>query len=119
MADSTCEAEYIAASDAVKEAVWLWKFINELRVAPSLDGPILLYYDSTGAIAQAKEPKSHQQTKHILRRYHLIWEIVDRGDVELQKIDKKKNLIDPFTKTLNVKEFEDYKSKMGIRYRTD
>ena len=46
--DSICEVEYIAASDAAKEAMWLKKFITELRVAPSLDGSILLYYDSTG-----------------------------------------------------------------------
>ena len=59
MVDSICEAEYIATSDAVKEAVWLWKFIDELGVAPSVDGPILLYYDNTGAIAQAKESRSH------------------------------------------------------------
>ena len=83
VADSTCEAEYIAASDATKEAVWLWKFVNEPRVAPSLDGPILLYYESTGAIAEAKKSKSYQQTKYILRYYHLVWEIMDRGDVEL------------------------------------
>ena len=83
-------------------------------MAPSVDGPILLYYDSTGAIAQAKEPKSHQRTKHILRRYHLVREIVDRDDIELQKIDGKENLTNLFTKTLSVKEFEDYKSKMGI-----
>ena len=58
-------------------------------------------------------------TKHILHRYHLIWEIMDQGDVELQKIDKKENLTNPFTKILDVKEFEDYKSKMGIWYCTD
>ena len=61
MADSTYEVKYIAASDATKEAMWLRKFINELGVASSFDGPILLYYDSTGAIAQAKEPKSHSR----------------------------------------------------------
>ena len=70
--DSVCEAERIAASDAVKEAVWLRKFITELGVAPSVDGPILLYCDSTGAIIQAKEPKAHQWRKHILRRFHMI-----------------------------------------------
>ena len=74
VADSVCEAEYVAASDAAKEAVWLRKFLRELGVAPSLDGPVLLYCDSTGAIAQAKEPKSHHRTKHILRRYHLVRE---------------------------------------------
>ena len=59
MADSVCEAEYIATSDAAKEAVWLRKSITELRVAPSLDGLVLLYCDSTGAIAQAKELEAH------------------------------------------------------------
>ena len=39
---------------------------------------------------------------------------MDRGDVNLQKIDGKKNLADPFTKALNVKEFEDHKLKMDI-----
>ena len=83
VADSICEAEYITTSDAAKEAVWLWKFIDELGVAPSIDGPVLLYCNNTGAIAQAKEPRSHQRTKHILCHYHLIWEIVDRDDVDL------------------------------------
>ena len=44
---------------------------------------------------------------------------MDRGDVDLQKIDGKENLADPFTKVLSVKEFNDYKLKMGIRYCTD
>ena len=44
---------------------------------------------------------------------------MDRGDVDLQKIDGKENLTDPFTKAITVKEFDDYKSKMGIRYCTD
>ena len=72
-----CKVEYIAASDAAKEAIWLRKFLGELGVAPSLDGPILVFCDSTGAIAQAKKPRSHQRTKHILRCYHLVWEIVE------------------------------------------
>ena len=119
MTDSTCEVEYIMASNVVKKAVWLWKFIDKLRVAPSLDDPILLYCDSSDVIAQVKELKSHQWTKHILRRYHLVWKIMDQGDVKLQKIDGKENLTDPFTKALDVKEFKDYKSKMGIRYYID
>ena len=119
VADSVCEAEYIAASDAAKEAVWLRKFLGELGVAPSLDGPVPVYCDSTGAIAQAKEPRSHHRTKHILRRYHLVREIVERGDIDLMKIDGKKNLADPFTKAIGIKEFDFCKWKMGIRYHSD
>ena len=51
MADSTIEAEYIAASEAAKEAVWIRKFITELGVVPSISGPIDLYCDNNGAIA--------------------------------------------------------------------
>ena len=79
MVDSVCEAEYIAASDAAKEAVWLRKFLGELGVVPALESPILVYCDSTRVIVQAKEPKLHHQTKHVLRRYHLVREIVERG----------------------------------------
>ena len=96
--------------------VWLRKSITELGVAPSLDGPVLLYCDSTGAIAQVKEPKAHQRTKHILHRFHLVREIVDRGDIDLQKINRKENLANPYTKARAIKEFDNHKSKIGIRY---
>ncbi|WVZ58341.1 hypothetical protein U9M48_008620, partial [Paspalum notatum var. saurae] len=71
--DSTTEAEYIAASEAAKEAVWI-------------RNPLDLYCDNIDAIAQAKEPRSHQKSKHILRQYHLIREIIDRGDVNICKV---------------------------------
>ena len=119
MADFICEAKYITTSDAAKKAVWLRKFIGELEVTPSVDGLVLLYCNNTGAIAQAKEPRSHQHTKYILYRYHLIQEIVDRGNIDLQKIDERKNLADPFTKALKIKEFDDHKLKMGKWYYTD
>ncbi|PKI69439.1 hypothetical protein CRG98_010142 [Punica granatum] len=60
VADSTTEAEYIAASNAAKEAVWIKKFVTELVVVPSIVDLVDLYCDNNGAIAQAKEPKSHQ-----------------------------------------------------------
>ena len=41
---------------------------------------------------------------------------MDRGDVDLQKIDGKENLADSFTKALAIKKFDNHKSKMGIRY---
>ena len=78
IADSTTEAEYIAASEAAKEAIWMKKFIIDLGVVPEIENLISLYYDNTGAIAQAKESRSHHKSKHILRHFHLIREIVER-----------------------------------------
>ena len=60
IADSTIEAEYIATSKAAKEAVWIKKFITGLGVVPSVSNPVNLKCDNNGAIAQAKEPISHQ-----------------------------------------------------------
>jgi hypothetical protein len=66
------EDEYIAASEATKEAIWIRIFVSKLGVVPSASSPIDLYCDSSGAIAQAKESRSHKKSKHVLRCYHLI-----------------------------------------------
>ena len=54
VADSTIEAEYIAASEAAKEVVWIKKFIIGLGVIPSISNPMDLFCDNNGAIAQDK-----------------------------------------------------------------
>ena len=51
IADSTIEAEYIAASEAAKEVVWIKKFITGLGVVPSISDLVNLYCDNNGAIA--------------------------------------------------------------------
>ena len=84
VADSTIEAEYIAASEAVKEAVWMKKFNTELGVVPEIKNPVPLYCDNTRTVAQAKEPRSHHKSKHILRRFHLVREIIERQDVIIE-----------------------------------
>ena len=48
IADSTMEAEYIAACEAAKEAIWLKKFFTDLEVVPNMDKPIVLYCDKVG-----------------------------------------------------------------------
>lgn len=78
-------------------------------MVPSKEESVPLLCDNNGAIAQAKEPRSHQKSKHILRRYHLIREIIERGDVKIEKVDGKRNTTIPFTKALGTKEFDKHK----------
>ena len=78
MADSTTEAKYIAASNAAKEEAWIKIFVFRLGVVLSITNLVDVYCDNNEAIAQAKEPRSHQRSKHILRRFHLILEIIER-----------------------------------------
>ena len=44
------EAEYVAAFEASKEAVWLRKFLKYLEVVPNVDEPMTLYCDNSGAV---------------------------------------------------------------------
>ena len=118
-ADSTSEAEYVAACEAAKEAVWLKRFLMELGVVPLAPQPLTVYYDSGGAVAQFKEPRSHKSQKHVQRKYHLVREIVQRGDIAITKIASADNLADPFTKPLTTKVFEQHVDGMGMRCNPD
>ena len=75
------EPEYVAASYVAKEAVWLINFPLDLRVIPSMQWSITLYYDNSGAAANSKEPITHKKGKHSEHKYHMIRDIVQRGDV--------------------------------------
>ena len=119
MADFTTEAEYIDASDAAKEVVWMKKFISGLDVIPSIINPVDLYCDNNGAIAQAKEPRSHQRSKHILRRFHLIREIVDRGDVKICRVSTNDNIADPLTKPLPQSKHDCHTRSLGLNCMND
>ncbi|KAK8534676.1 hypothetical protein V6N12_057320 [Hibiscus sabdariffa] len=116
---SQSEAEYIVASEAAKEAVWIKKFITGLGVIPSISDVVDLYCDNNGAIAQAKEPRSHQRSKNILRRFHLIREIIDRGDVEICKVHTDDNIVDPLTKPLAQQKHDRHTESLDIRYVSD
>ena len=54
---STAEAEYVAATHAAKEAIWLRHFIGE--VFRPLTNPIPLYSDSQAAIALTRDGSYH------------------------------------------------------------
>ena len=95
------------------------KFITGLGVVPSSEEPISQYCDNNGAIAQAKEPRSHQKSKHVLRRFHLIREIITGGDVVVERVPSEDNIADPLTKPLSHFVFERHRGLMGIRHIGD
>lgn len=74
-----------------------------------------MFCDNSGAVANSKEPRSHKKAKHIERKYHLIRDIVQRGDVMVAKIASENNLADPFTKALPQKSFDRHVEGMGVR----
>ncbi|KAL5555280.1 hypothetical protein UlMin_037516 [Ulmus minor] len=115
VSDSTMEAEYVAASEAVKEAVWLRNFLRDLEIISNLEQPMVVYCDNSGAVANSKEPRSYQRGKHIERKFHLIRDIVERGNVMVCKIKSEDNLVDTFIETLYSRVLEGYLEGLRIR----
>ncbi|KAL4271878.1 hypothetical protein GQ457_13G029750 [Hibiscus cannabinus] len=94
---STTEAEYMAVSEAVKEAIWLNGLMEDLGVVQS---HISLYCDSQSAIHLAKNQVYHSRTKHIDVRYHFVREIFEEGKILLQKIATAENPANMLTKVI-------------------
>ncbi|GJV27903.1 zinc finger, CCHC-type containing protein [Tanacetum coccineum] len=79
------EAEYISAYDASKEAVWVRKFIFGLGVVPTIEEPINIYYDNTGAITIANESGITKGAIHFRAKVHYLHEVIEYGD-ELENV---------------------------------
>lgn len=118
-ADSTTEAEYLAASEAAKEAVWIRQFLDGLRVVPSAVDPVTVYCDNSGAIFQAKEPKSSNKSRHVLRKYHVIRDNVERKEIDICKVGTDDNIADPLTKPLSRAKHDAHTASMGLRRMPD
>ena len=71
--------------------------------------------DKGEVVANAKEPRNHHKGKDIERKFHLVRDIVLRGDISVEKIASANNIADPFTKTLLVGSFERYIKNMRLR----
>nr|GEY80732.1 retrotransposon protein, putative, Ty1-copia subclass [Tanacetum cinerariifolium] len=99
-ATSSTDAEYIVAFDASKEVVWIRKFICGLGIIPTIEEPISMYCDNTGAIAIAKDDGVTKGARHFRAKVHNLRETIKLGDVKIENIDTNDNLVDPFTKAL-------------------
>ena len=118
MAGSTCEVEYIAASEAAYEGVWTKEFKSDLGVIPSASSPMKIFCHNTRAIALAKESIFHKRTKHIKRHFNSTRDLVKEEDIEICKIHTDLNVADPLTKPLPRAKHDQHQSSMGVRIIT-
>ena len=100
---STTEAEYMAAAEAVKEAIWLKGLVNDLGLKQDR---ISVFCDSQSAIHLTKNQMYHERTKHIDVRYHFLREIVTEGLIQILKIATTENPADMMTKPVAVYKFK-------------
>ncbi|KAJ9561710.1 hypothetical protein OSB04_006870 [Centaurea solstitialis] len=115
--DNMKSVPYATAIGSIMYAMlWLRNFLSDLRVVASISRPIDIFCDNSGAVAQAKEPREHHKSRHVLRKYHLIREIIGRGDVRICKIPTEDNVADPLTKPLARVKHEAHANSIGMQY---
>ena len=94
------QAEYVAASDAAKEALWLGRLAHTFRQVDSDSAPVV-YSDNQGVVALSKYLVHHNAFKHINVRYHFVRDCIISGKIGLEKISTTDNVVDGMTKCLS------------------
>jgi hypothetical protein len=109
---SSAEAEYMAASQASCEAIWLRKMLVGLFGQEM--APTLIHCDNQSCIKLSENPVFHDRSKHIEIRYHFIRDWVQRGAVQLQYISTDEQVADILTKALPRGKHVFFRDKMGL-----
>lgn len=109
---STAEAEYVAATHAAKEGIWLRRLIGE--VFRPLTDPTTLYNDNQSAIALTKDGSYHARTKHIDVRYHFIRYVIEAGSIRLLYCPTNDMTADILTKALPSLKVKHFASALGL-----
>jgi len=99
---STIEVEYIALTEAIKEALWLRGIARELK---RQDHVITVHCDNQSVIHLSKNQIYHERTKHVDVKLHFMREIIVEGAVFVKKVSTEYNPSDMITKVLPSSKF--------------
>ncbi|KAK9076083.1 hypothetical protein SSX86_004416 [Deinandra increscens subsp. villosa] len=110
---SSCHAEYMAATEAACQALWLRNIFSE--ITGEQPQCVELRVDNKGAIGLSKNPTFHKRSKHIDTKHHFIRECVERGQITVEHVDGKLQKADILTKSLPRIKFAEMKDLVGLR----
>lgn len=110
---STAESEYIAASQASRELVWMKRLLAQLDDKIEIKLPIL-FVDNESAVKLIKNPVQHKRTKHIEVKYHYVREKHSEKVFVVKGISTENQLADIFTKALPKVRFQILRSKLNV-----
>ena len=115
VATSSNEAEYMAASEAAKEAHWLRRVYASICAVDDIQ-PISLHMDNQGAMALTTSDGT-KRSKHIDIRFHHIRDLQQQGIIITKGVESKQMAADGLTKILRTDAFNQFLSLIGMMGR--
>ena len=111
VAHSTMEAEYVAADEGIREAIWIHDLAKEIT---GLSLKIVLFIDNDAAAAIIKDPKDHERRKHIDIKHHFLRDCYKEGRFQIERVESRNNIADIFTKILSPKRFQGARENLSL-----
>nr|GFA14749.1 ribonuclease H-like domain, reverse transcriptase, RNA-dependent DNA polymerase [Tanacetum cinerariifolium] len=110
---SSCESEFIAATAAATQALWLKRPLSKLT--HSQEEKVTIQVDNKSAISLMKNPVFHGRSKHIDTKYHFIRECVEREDIQVELANREYHKADIITKALPKIKFLTMRQLIGLK----
>ncbi|KAD2804667.1 hypothetical protein E3N88_38044 [Mikania micrantha] len=110
---SSCEAEFMVASAAACQAIWLRGLLAE--ITGKEEAQVEIKVDNKSAIALIRNPVFHGLSKHIDTRYHFIRESVEKEQIRIEYVSGDEQKADILTKALPRIKLEEMKIKLGLK----
>ena len=113
VAQSSAEAEYVSASLAASQAIWLRRILEDVGEKQGEATP--LFCDNKSAIAMTKNPVYHSRTKHIAIKHHFIRDAVEDDEIQVKYCSTEEQVADIFTKALPKAKFQYFREMLGVK----
>ena len=111
---STTEAEFVAATSAGQEILWLRNLFKELGYP--IDSPSTLHIDNRSALSVAKNPEHHGRMKHLDLRFYWLRDEVDKGGIDIVHLRTNDMPADILTKALGRVKVGEMVRMLGLRF---
>lgn len=112
VAQSSAEAEYIAAAGAANQAIWLRNLMEDLSMKQT--DATVIWVDNKSAISMAKNPVFHGRSKHIKVKFHAIREAESSQEIKLLHCNSNEQIADILTKGLQKGKYEEQRQILGV-----
>ena len=106
------EAEYVALSEAAREACWLRNLYEEIGYPQ--ESPTIIKGDNDGSIAMAKNQQFHNRSKHIAIRWHWVRDLVEQQLIDIETCRDPQQTADVLTKALPRPKHNQHSCEMGL-----